>query len=127
VRAVVAILVLVAFGLGAAACAAEPRALRVTVRLAPALPAFDVVRVGLGNVRDGEEYLDEAVELGPTDFAADRSCRVTFFFDPRADVVEIQVDAKVGKTTIGHARRSVDARGGGDYDLDITVEPTPPF
>ena len=105
----------------------EPRTLRVTLRLDPAMPAFDWVQFGVASMRDGSEFLVEGFQLFPADFDADGRYSTILFIANTADLVEAQADVHAGAYVVGHGRRSVSTFERQDYELEVPLVPTPAY
>ena len=105
----------------------EPRALHLTLRLDPAMPAFDWVQFGVASMRDGSEFQVEGFQLLPADFGADGRYSTILFIPNTADLVEAQGDVHAGAYVIGHGRRSVSTFERQDYELEVPLVPSPGY
>ena len=105
----------------------EPRALRLTVRLDPAMPAYDFVQVSVGSWRDGSQWGEETFQLHSTDFDTTGAYETILFIDKMAESIDVLAEVHVGDLIIGHGRRTVVTLHAGSYDLEVEVVPNPGY
>jgi hypothetical protein len=105
----------------------EPRALRLTVRVDPTMPAFDYVQVSLGYYVDSNQFGEESFQLQSTEFDTTGAYEVILFIDKRADSLDVLAEAHAGTLIIGHGRRTAVTLHERWYDLEVEVTPHPGY
>jgi len=105
----------------------EPRALRLTVRLDPTVPAFDYVHLSVGSWRGGVWMEEETFRLLPTDFDDAGAYSTILFITKTAESIDALAEVHSGTFIVGHGRRSVVTLHQGSYDLEVEVVPHPPY
>jgi len=104
---------------------AEPRSLRLRLRMDSTMPSYDHVQVSFGCYNGGTQITEDTFALVSTDFDASGAYETVLFISKHAEAVDVLAEVHLGGAVIGHGRRTVVTLENQAYDLEVEIVPHP--